>query len=161
MTFPSIDTIATYGGVLVDYKTAKIDGTTDRSASEGNKAFGSVAAMSHCAPQLIVQFQTAATTGAIVLVSWEAAWKTNSVTPPTLARSTTGVFTVTLGSTFTDELGDTQTTSLRWAIAQYAESTAYRAQVDRTAANVYTVYTFNAGGTAADNAGADLILIGF
>lgn len=161
MTFPSIDTIATYGGVLVDYKTAKVDGTTDRAASEGNKAFGSVAAMSHCAPQAIVQFQTAATTGAMVLISWEAAWKTNSVTPPTLARSTTGVFTVTFPTTFTDELGDTQSTALRWGIAQYAEATAYRVQVDRTAANVFTVYTYNAGGTAADNAGLDVVLFAY
>lgn len=159
MTFPSVDTLATYGGELVDYKTAKIDGTTDRSASEGNKAFASVAAMSHCAPRAIVQLQTAASTGAMVLVSWEAAWKTNSITPPTPARTTTGVFTIEFPTTFTDELGDTQTTSLRWALAQYSEATAYRAQAVVTSANVVTLYAYNAGGTAADNAGADIVLV--
>ena len=159
MTFPSVDTLATYGGELQDYKTAKVDATTDRSAAEGNKAFASVASMTHCAPKAIVQIQTAASTGAMVLVSWDAAWKANTITPPTLARSTTGVFTLTFATTFTDELGDTQTTSLRWALAQYAEATAYRAQAEVTSANVVTLYTYNAGGTAADNAGADVVLV--
>jgi hypothetical protein len=158
MTFPSIDTIATYGGELSDYGTAIVDATTDRSAANANKAYGSVAALTHCSPQFIVRFTGHATTP--VLVSWEAAWKIGNAIPPILAHTGTGIYTVELQTTFTDELGDTQTTNLRWAIGSSISSTRYGVQCDVTAANIITVYTFNAGGTAND-ATVDHVIVGF
>lgn len=148
MTFPSIDTIATYGGELTDYGTSIVDATTDRAAADANKAYGSIAALTHCSPQAIIQFTGHATTP--VLVSWEAAWKTSSATAPTPAHTGTGVYTLTFPTTFVDELGDTQTTNFRWAIGQSLSSTRYGVQCVVTAANVITVYTYNAGGTAND-----------
>lgn len=148
MTFPSIDTIDTYGGELTDYGVAIVDATTDRPAAKANMAYGSVAALTHCSPQLIVRFTGHATTP--VLVSWEAAWKVGSPTAPVPAHAGTGVYTITLPTTFVDELGETQTTNFRWAIGQSISSTKYGVQCDVTGANVITVYTFNAGGTAND-----------
>lgn len=51
MTFPDIDSLSTYGGAKTDYPSTLeyTDGTTDRAASDANKAWANVAMMTRTA----------------------------------------------------------------------------------------------------------------
>jgi hypothetical protein len=159
MTFPDTDSLNTYGGELVDYAPV-IDPTTDRSAAAMNSALASVAGMTHCAPRAICTFTTHATSP--VLVNSLAAWGDNSfVVAPTIAHSATGTYTITYPTSYTNELGDTQTISLRYAHGQAISSTRYGVQCEVTSANVVTVYTFNAAGSANDIAGVNVVVFAY
>ncbi len=153
MTFPAVDSLDTYGGAKVDLNPIT-DPTTDRPSAAVNEAYASVAAMTHTAVQCWARVTTAASTGAMVLSSHDAAWGNEVSVAPTLARTTTGVFTVTWPATVTDELGDTPTVALRAAARPNTEgATLYFAQAVKTSANVVTFYVFNSAGAANDAVG--------
>lgn len=141
MTFPAIDSINTYGGVLTDYAPVA-DPTTDRPAAGVNKALATVAMMSHCAPRAIVQFTGHATTP--VLNDHDAAWGDGVSVAPVVTVSGTG-YDITFPSSITDENGDTQSVSLRWGHAQSTSASEYSAQVSATSSNVLHLNTFAAG----------------
>ncbi len=158
MTFPAVDSLATYGGELVDLLPIT-DPTTDRSAASANAAYASVAGMTHTALRCWCRFTAAATTGALVLQTHDAAWGSSLAVAPTLARTGTGTFTVTWPATFTNELGDTQSVALRAVVVATMEGAiAFQVQAERTAANVVTVHVFSGSGTADDAPGFTLIV---
>lgn len=151
---PDVDSLATYGGALENYGIGVIDPLTDRDALAMNRALATVAGMSHTAIRAWCRFTTAATTGGMVLVSHDAVWGNGSSVAPVLARSSAGVFTVTWPTTVTDELGVSHAVSFRCSLRpNVSSSTCYHANAVRTSANILTVYTFLANGTADDIAG--------
>lgn len=155
MTFPSKDTIGTYGGVLNDYAPV-VDASTDRPASGVNQAYGSVAAMTHNAPRAFCRLVLAATTGALALASpypHDAAWGNSVGVQPTLARTSAGVFTITWPASVTDEIGNSQAVSFRYAIGALEGPNAGDIACSVTSPNVVTLYAFNVAGAANDFAG--------
>ena len=75
-----------------------------------------------------------------------------------LARTGTGVYTLTWPSTVTDELGVSHALNLRWATASFENQAAF-ASAEVTAVNVVTIRLFNTGGAAADFNGK-VVLVG-
>jgi len=158
MTLPAIDDISTLGGIKVNFQPVE-DATTDLDAAQDNKARADVAMMTHTASRSWAKFVAAATTGAMVLSAHDAVWGNAPGLAPTLARTGTGVFTITWPASVNDELGVTHATSLRAASAVARGSVAYHAQTSITAANVVTVYVFDMSGAANDAVGVTLDVV--
>lgn len=158
MTLPDTDSLNTYGGELADYAPIE-DPTTDRSADAANMAFASVAMMTHTIPRAIVQFAGHATTP--TRTTHDAVWGNTSGVAPTIAKTGTGVYTVTWPSSVNDELGEAHTVSVRYPTGSALSSTAYHVQCVATSANVVTVYTFTAGGVADNLAGVQILVVAY
>jgi len=139
MVLPAISTIDNYGGELEDFAPVT-DPTTDRAAADMNAAMADVAMLGHCGIRAWCRFTAAASTGAMVLVAHDAMWGNTDAVKPTLARSSSGVFTLTWPTSVTDELGDAHTLVLRagWGNA-YGASNFYEPRVTTVSANVVTV----------------------
>lgn len=158
MTAPDVDSLATYGGAKVDLAPVT-DPTTDRPAAGANKAYASTAMMTHTALRAWRSFVGAATTPDVNLPAvnaHDAMWGSGTGVKPAVARTGTGVFTVTWPATVSDELSVSHSTALRrgWAVADSA--TLYHAVVVISAANVATVRVFDASGVASDAVGATI-----
>ena len=153
---PDTSTIDTYGGVLVNYDSI-VDPTTDRDATAMDQALEDCAQMTHTATRAWARFTLAATSGAIVRASSDAAW--GNTVPPTAARGSTGTFVFTWPATVTDGLGNSHSVNLKWAEARIEGSTFGFAN-----ASVYTspyqvlLYTGNAAGAANDLVGITVLL---
>lgn len=143
MTFPDTDSLDLYGGALKDYPIAATDATTDRPAASANQAYASVAAMTHTGYRAWARFTAAATTGAMILVAHDAAWGNAGGVAPALARSGTGVFTLTWSTTQTDELNVSHTVNFRAADGQARGATAYHVQAGPSSPNVVTVTIYS------------------
>lgn len=153
-TTPTIGFV-NYGGIPVT------DPTTDQDAAAYNQLLADVAQMTRTAPRAIAQFVTAASTGAMSLVSHQAMWGSAPAVAPALARSAGGIFTVAWPTTVTDPLGITQTLNLKYGIGCITGATYQQApQVVISSANVATVNTFS-GGTANDIVGTTITVFAY
>lgn len=143
MTFPSNDSIYTYGGIFVDGGSV-VDPTTDLSAAQYNTLSASVASMTATCPVAWFRFVTSATTPTLAASkSNNAAWGNGVGVRPVLARSGAGIFTATFPTTITDGVGTVQTVNLGRALPTIEGATLGFVQALVTSANVVTVYTFN------------------
>lgn len=152
MTLPGIDDIDDLGGVKENEAPIE-DITRELDAAHINKLEANVAMATRTQPRAWARLTLAATTGAMVLESHMAVWGSASGDAPVVARSTTGVFTVTWPTDVEDELGVTHTTNLRAAWASVEGATPYQHTETVTAANVVTIRMFTASGVADDAAG--------
>ena len=162
MGLPDIDALATYGGAKTNYQgVGVVNPDTDRDAGDANQAYASVAAMTQTSPRVWVQFTTAATTGALVLVAWAAHWKPATPTPPVLARSAAGKFTITFPASITDELSVNHTVAFRGGFGNAASTTTVLGpvQVTATAGNVLEA-CISASGAFADSVGTTVDVFG-
>jgi hypothetical protein len=155
---PSASSLANYGGAKNDYSAPR-DSTTDRSALGTNPAYADVAAMTHVAPRAFVRFQPNGSSAPTLPASnaHDEHWNANaSNAAPVVARSSTGVYTVTYPSIVFDEIpasspGSTPagiTLNLRCAMRpnlQLGSTTNYDAQASVTSPNVVTVKIFTVG----------------
>ena len=164
---PDIATLANdLGGTLVNYAPIE-DPTTDLDAGFDNNSRCMVAMMSHTAPRSWAKFTTAATTGALVLNAHDAMWGSSLGVAPALARSSTGVFTLTYPTTVNDELQppygpNAHTVNFRWGTASDRSATAgYDIKAVPTAANVLTVYVRDSTNTLVDAAGLIIDVMGY
>ncbi len=171
MTLPDVDALSTYGGPLSDYSSV-VDPTTDESAVFRNKYAANVAMMTQTAIRAMRSFvgATGATpTDPLTGFVHAAVWGAGPSLKPTLARSATGVWTVTWPTTVSSELtaaltsqggGVTHNVNLRRAFAQVeCGGTLYHAVAKVTAANVVEVRGFTAAGTADDLNGLTVTVI--
>jgi hypothetical protein len=154
---PDVLSFDELGGVKTDYIPV-IDPTTDLSALNLNLARDGVAQMSRTALRGWIRFATAATSGAMVLSDWETTWKADVSTLPVLARSTAGVFTLTLPASVLDALGNTHTINLR-AASVSAETFPIVVAASISSANVITVHV-GTGSTLSDQAGT-IVMVQF
>lgn len=159
MTLPDVGSLAQYGGVKVNDHPV-VDPQTDLDADEDNKARCDVAAMTHVAPRAWCRFTTAATTGAMILVSHDSNWGSLGGVAPTLSRISAGVFDVTWPTTVTDELGVSHTLNIRWAWPpNHRAITAILTNAIPQASNRVRVYVRDNTLAVADIAGTDIDLV--
>jgi len=162
VTAPDVDSLATYGGGLNDYSPV-IDATTDRPAAGANASYASTAMMSHVAPRCAVRFSPQGSGTPILAAAgaqWDAQWGLATPTPPVLARTGTGVYTITYPATVADEIpvgaagynASGHSTSLRfcWINLEYGATTPYILKAVVTAPNVITVSIYNTSFVATD-----------
>jgi hypothetical protein len=159
VTVPDIDNLASLGGILQNYRPVE-DPTTDLDAGFGNKTRANAAAMTQTAPRAMVIFTTASTTGGLVLVGHWSLWGNTPTVAPSLARLTTGQYTVTWPATVTDELGVTHTVSLRAAMASTEGTTAYDPNAYPTVrfGNVVQANLFSASGSPTDGSTTTMVV---
>lgn len=157
MTLPDVDTLAgSLGGTMQNYSPVE-DPNTDLDAAYDNRARCDVAMMTHTATRAWARITLAATTGAMVLVAHDAQWGNSAPVAPALARTGTGVFTLTWPSAVNDELAASHTVNLRGVHRPNVRgATLYHVLAEVTAANVVTVRAFNSAGAASDAAGVDI-----
>lgn len=86
-----------------DQNLPPVDHTIDWDNPSLASAVCDVAGITQTVPRFRCRLTLAASTGALALISWKAVWGNATITPPVLARSTTGVFTITLPTTVADE----------------------------------------------------------
>lgn len=152
--FPEVDDLDTYGGPKSDEGPIESP-TTQLSGPEYTRLAASVAGMTHTGIRAWVRFVTAATTGAMVLTSHDAGWGNTAPVTPLLARTGTGVFTITWPTSVNDELSLPHTVNIRTVLHPVVEGSTFgqTAKLAITAPNVVTVYTFSSG-AANDIVGA-------
>jgi len=160
MAAPNPSSIGDYGMPVVDYVATVTDPTTDQPASGADQQACDTAMMSRPATRAWVSFTTNGT-NAPVLVAHEAQWGVG--TAPVLARTGTGVYTVTWPAMVTDQLGNTQSVNLRFALGAGATvflSTGYVINY-AASANVATVSVFSvpSGAVAADTTGVPISVV--
>jgi hypothetical protein len=139
---------------------------TDWDNTKLAPAISDVAALGLTAPRFWARVTLAASTGALVLLAWEAVWKNVTTTTPTLARSSAGVFTVTVPTVVSDEydasLGLTNniTVALQGAQANL-ESTVFGFVNASASGNVITLHTADSSGSANDLVGSDIFVVAY
>ena len=158
MTFPDIDTIDSYGGVLNDAEPVT-DPTTDRSAVGMNTGLASTAAMTATAMIAWCRFVGNASTPTLAASNGSgAAWGNDPGVRPTISHIGTGHYRATWPVTVTDVLGTTHTLNLKRGLANVEGSTLSWALVGSQVANTIDIFTFNAAGSANDLAGQTIHL---
>lgn len=161
MSLPNSSSGSTYGALAkVNYQNLPpADPTTDWDNTALAPAIEDVANLTQTAPRIIVRMTLATTTGALVLNNWFAVWQNATGTSPVLARTGTGVFTITLPTNVSDEysqsLGNPSVipVNLIAPIGNVIEGTTPGFVNVSCSTNVITVHTFNASGSANDLAG--------
>lgn len=121
MSLPENSSIATYGFPKVNY-SSPIDPSTDVDMDLLNIAMTDTAAMTRTVDRGWIRMSLAASSGALVLNSWDTVWKESTPTLPVLARSSTGVFTVTFPTTVEDALENTYSVNLKGCSSGLTES---------------------------------------
>lgn len=158
MSLPDIDSLSTYGGAL-NNSTPVEDPTTDRDANLANKAYANVAALTHTGIRAWCAFVGHATTPPDPVSNvHDAVWGNPPAVKPVVAKTGTGVYTVTFPATVQDELDATHSVNLRRAWASVEGTTPYLTTATVTSANVVTVRLFTDAG-AANNAVATTITV--
>lgn len=145
MTLPAIDDLASVGGAINDYRPVP-DPTVERAANHDNIIAANAVSATRTLTRAFASF-TLGTTPA--LVQHDAVWGTGSGVAPVVARTGTGVWTITWPATVNDALGVSQAVNLRGPWVSYGglgTTTFLLASVERTAPNVLTVYTLGDGG---------------
>lgn len=164
MPLPASSTISNFDG------DNKVNGpippaiqATDWDNPSLGRATSDVAGLGQCAPRFTARLTLASTTGGLSLVQWRAVWQNVTTTTPILARTGTGVFTITLPTFVSDEYDFSLGTANNIAVNFFAGdgniegSTAGMIQVSASG-NVVTIHTFNSSGSANDLAGVTIFV---
>lgn len=130
-------------------------GNTDWQNVPLSQAIGDVAALGLTATRFWARITLNSTTGTLSLLNWWALWSNATTTTPVLARTGTGVFTVTLPTTVSDEIdafnGTTNniTTNLLAASASVEGSSPGLVNASASG-NVITLNSFTVTGSPND-----------
>jgi hypothetical protein len=142
---PTPATYTTYGGELHNANPVE-DPTTDLDASLANEQRQDTAAMTRMCPRARVRWTYSG--GVVTVASQDAVW--GNGTPPTVTRSSAGVFAITWPTTVTDARGETWGLNLQMAIGN-AETVAYDICVAVTGPNTATAtVSLSSTGAATD-----------
>lgn len=148
-------TIATYGGPYVD-ASAVNNPTSQLAAAKGNRAFEDLAQLTRVGYRAIVRFTTTATaapvTYAAANVSAETAWGNSDAYKPTVAKTATGIYTVTFAASYTDGLSESETVALIYGHAS-VDADAPAPRITMTSGVVATVKVLSTGFAANDLGG--------
>lgn len=154
-------TIETYGGPFVDAVPVD-DPTTTESAGQHNRLTEDVAQATRTQPRAWVSFKTRTTNGAVTPDEGESMMGTGSAQLPTVARTGTGLYTVTYPPSWTDALGTLETIVFKKAHGAVASTTTVGRVQCSVSANVISVLVLsNIAGTdtPSDLTGAQPIVI--
>lgn len=169
---PDVDSLNTYGGAISNY-AAVVDPDVDEDAVFRNRYAGNVAMMTQTAVRAMVSFvgvtgATPTDPGSGFIHS--AVWGAGVAVKPTVARTGTGIWTVTWPATVDSELtgalasqggGTTHTVNLRRADAfvEISGATWVDATARVTAANVVEVRGWTAGHALDDLNGTTVTVV--
>lgn len=163
-TLPNIADLSSYGGIKANYAPVE-DPQTEWDAGDRNRMANDVAMMVPVANKAYVRFTTSATTP--TLVDHNAQWGNGPSVVPVIARTGTGVFTITFPANVNDQLvGDPLNSAnsshalLIRAVHGSVEGNTFAntARFLVTSPNVLTVYTA-ASAVANDIAGSTVLVI--
>lgn len=154
MTLPAKDDLASVGGAINDYRPVP-DPTVERSAAFDNTIAADVVAATWTITRAFAAFVAGASPA---LSSHDAVWGTGAGVAPVVAKTATGVFTVTWPATVNDVLGVSQSVNLRRAWPSLEGTTPGFATATVTSPNVVTVRTFNSSGVANDLTGTIIVV---
>lgn len=160
MALPNSSNINTVGASgKVNYQNLPpSDLTTDWDNTTLGPAVTDIANSSLTAPRFQINFTLAASTGALVLNNWYAVWQNATSTAPILAQTTTGVFTITLPASVSDQysqsigIASSIPVNLTTGQATLAGTTFGFVNVS-CSANVITLNVGNSGGSPANLVG--------
>lgn len=154
---PGISTLATYGGMRVNERSVE-DASSEVGADEFNVLMKDTAGHTQTAWRAIRRFVGHATTPAEPASNAHFAnWGNSLVLRPPVTKGGTGIYVVTWPATVTDDLGVIDTVNLIDGVVNVNGTTLYHVQVT-CAANVATVYVWNAAGALNDAVGVTLAL---
>lgn len=148
MTLPDKDSIDTYGGAMANYADV-VDPTTDEDAAYRNKYAANVAMMTHTIPRGAFSFL--GTTGGATAIAdptsgfvHDAVYGDAAGLKPVGSYVQTGVYTWTLPTQVSDELGGTHVPNVRraWAEVESSDGTFRDAKAKQIGARQITVYTY-------------------
>ena len=165
MPAPDRDTISTYGGPYNDYSPA-IDPTTDASSAGFNPMLSNVAMMLNVAPRAWVRFQPQGSSTPLLTSHW-AMWGTGSSVAPVIARTTTGIYTVTWPTVVQDQVPQgylgfvgNHTTNLLASMGQTEGATFFMVQ-GSASGNVGTYHIFGSSNTLDDPNGPVILVVAY
>ena len=168
MALPSRSTISSYDG---QNKVNSVGIPPAVQSTDWNNPLlaactSDVAGMVQTAPRFWCRVVLAATTGGMSISNWEANWINATSTAPVPAHSSTGVFTITLPTTVSDEydasVGLTNNVSVNLIAASGSLEGSTAGFINCSAsANVITINTFNSGGSANNMAGTTAFVIAY
>jgi hypothetical protein len=167
MPLPNRSTASTFDAInkINDQNVPPAVQATDWDNTKLGPGVSDVAALGQTAPRAWIRFTTASSTGALVLVQWQAVWINATPTTPILTRTGTGVFTITFPTVVSDEydasLGVTNqiTLSLNGALVGVEGATFYNVNA-QASGNIITVHT-GSSGSANDIAGTTLMVLAY
>lgn len=139
----------TFGGVFQN-ADAVVDPETEMAAAYMNRMIAQLAMVSHTLPRAWVRVTAGIAPSA---ADHDAVWGDGAGVAPTLARTGTGVYTVTWASAYDDlqDQAEEHQLTLRAASVSVSHSGAARIpQWTLTSATVVTVNVYDAAGAAAD-----------
>lgn len=154
MPLPDASDIASFGAPKRNYEIAPVDRETDLDAAEFNRLACDVAMASRMVDRVEVTFAAGAIPS---VVRFEAVWKSKTITSPSVAKTATGVFTVTLPATVLDELSGAHTVNLTSAVGWSASETPLHVQASASS-NVLTVRVFDMAGAPTDATGSTIVV---
>lgn len=120
-------------------------------------ATSDVAALGQTGPRFWCRLTLAASTGSLVLLQWRSVWQNVTTTAPIPARTSTGLFTITLPNFVSDEydasVGITNNISVNLGAGHgNIEGSGLGKEVNVSASgNVITIYTGLSGSAAAND----------
>jgi hypothetical protein len=169
MPLPASSTISNFDGdnKVNNQNIPPANQTLDWDNTKLGAAMSDVAGMDQTCPRVIVRMTLASTTGAMVLNSWRAVWQNVTSTAPVIARSTTGVYTITFPTMVSDEydssVGITNNIAVNLGYATIGIEGAefYFATAAATSANVITVQTATSAGTSPADLTATVVVMGY
>jgi len=142
--------ITDYGGPFTDALPVD-DPTTTQSASQGNRCFEDVAQMTRTTHKVWVKFPTSTgAPGAVTPSAGQSHFGTGFAELPTVAKTSTGTYTVTYPATWTDALGVVEAVSFLDSFGSVRSGTVVGHVQTTESANVITVYVFNTSNALSD-----------
>jgi hypothetical protein len=145
---PDTPDASTFGGPYRDFDNIE-DPETDVGSDALNKLITQVVQLSHTAPRAWVRVAAGA---APTLTDHDAVWGNTAGVAPTLARTGTGVYTVTWAATYNDlqATPESHAVNFRAALPAPKSASARFLHYDLTSSRVVTVKSFDAAGSPAD-----------
>jgi hypothetical protein len=147
-----MSSLNTYGGIRENYAPI-LNPSTDYDANQIDEANADVAACTRTVSRGRIKLTLASTTPGLILNDWETVWKESTDTLPILARSSTGVFTITFPTSVVDVLGVVRSVNIRFSSVGNVEGATGLAFTSPSV-NVITLRTKLFNGTADDLAGS-------
>jgi len=154
MPLPDASNITNYGAPKRNYEIAPVDPETDLDAIEYNRLACDVAMSSRMVDRVEVTFTAGATP---TVTSFEAVWKKTTTTVPSIVKTGTGTFTLTVPLSVQDELQGSHTVNLKSALGSATGPQARHVQAAATG-NVITVYVFDMAGASVDATGETFVV---
>ena len=164
MALPNSSTISSVGayGKIDNQNLPPANPTISWSNVLLAPAITDVANASNTNPRAMVRLTLAATTGALVLNNWFAVWMSATTTTPVIARTTTGVFTVTFPVNVSDQysqsvgMPSTIPVNLIMPVGAVLEGSTPGFVNVSCSTNVVTINTFSANSNPSDLVGSVL-----